>query len=99
MTAMPAGATPGRRGPSTALSEEALLRPEPWVAEALCAETDPDAFFPEKGGSTQEAKRICAACDVAVQCLEYALRTGQEHGIWGGLSRMERRALSRGAAA
>lgn len=99
MTTMPAGATPGGRGAPVAWTEESLLRPEPWVAEALCAETDPDAFFPEKGGSTQEAKRICAACDVAVQCLDYALRTGQEHDIWGGLSRMERRALSGGAAA
>lgn len=99
MTAMPAGATPGRRGPATAWSEESLLRPEPWVADALCAQTDPELFFPEKGGSSDAAKRVCAACDVTEECLTYALRTGQDDGIWGGLSRMERRELSRGAAA
>jgi len=60
---------------------------------ALCAETDPEAFFPEKGGSTREAKRICSGCEVRAQCLEYALAHDERFGIWGGLSERERRRL------
>ena len=44
-----------------------------WQERALCAQTDPEAFFPEKGGSTREAKRICSGCEVRAECLEYAL--------------------------
>ena len=44
-----------------------------WQERALCAQTDPEAFFPEKGGSTREAKRICQSCEVRDECLEYAL--------------------------
>lgn len=72
---------------------------EPWVEEAVCAQTDPDAFFPEKGGSTREAKRICLGCDVREQCLRYALDHDERFGIWGGLSERERRRLKRGEAA
>ncbi len=62
-----------------------------WRLEALCAETDPEAFFPEKGGSTREAKRVCAGCPVRMQCLEFALAGDERFGIWGGLSERERR--------
>jgi len=68
-----------------------------WQEEALCAQTDPEAFFPEKGGSTREAKRICTGCDVRVECLEYALAKDERFGIWGGLSERERRRLKRAA--
>ncbi|MBB4071504.1 WhiB family transcriptional regulator [Leucobacter sp. OH2974_COT-288] len=68
-----------------------------WQARALCAETDPEAFFPEKGGSTREAKRICEQCEVRAQCLEYALENDERFGIWGGLSERERRKLRRQA--
>ena len=44
-----------------------------WQERSLCAQTDPEAFFPEKGGSTREAKRVCLSCDVRSECLEYAL--------------------------
>ena len=64
-----------------------------WQERALCAQTDPEAFFPEKGGSTREAKRICAGCDVKTQCLEYALTNRIEHGVWGGTSERERRRI------
>ena len=66
-----------------------------WQEQALCAETDPEAFFPEKGGSTREAKRICQACTVRDECLEYALANDERFGIWGGLSERERRRLKR----
>lgn len=64
-----------------------------WQVDALCSETDPEAFFPEKGGSTRQAKAVCAACPVAAECLDYALATGQRFGIWGGVSERKRRAL------
>jgi WhiB family redox-sensing transcriptional regulator len=62
-----------------------------WRLDALCAETDPEAFFPEKGGSTREAKRVCSGCAVRAECLEYALANDERFGIWGGLSERERR--------
>lgn len=68
-----------------------------WQAEALCAQTDPEAFFPEKGGSTRDAKRICTGCQVRAECLEYALQNDERFGIWGGLSERERRKLRRTA--
>jgi WhiB family redox-sensing transcriptional regulator len=68
-----------------------------WQADSLCAQTDPEAFFPEKGGSTRDAKKICASCEVRVQCLEYALANDERFGIWGGLSERERRKLRKRA--
>jgi WhiB family redox-sensing transcriptional regulator len=69
---------------------------EQWQERGLCAQTDPEAFFPEKGGSTREAKRICMGCEVRDRCLEYALAHDERFGIWGGLSERERRRLKRG---
>jgi WhiB family redox-sensing transcriptional regulator len=68
-----------------------------WQERALCAQTDPEAFFPEKGGSTREAKRICLGCEVRSECLEYALAHDERFGIWGGLSERERRKLKKRA--
>ena len=68
-----------------------------WQERALCAQTDPEAFFPEKGGSTREAKRVCMACDVRADCLEYALAKDERFGIWGGLSERERRRVKKRA--
>lgn len=74
------------------LSGEALPE-DPWQDEALCAQTDPDAFFPEQGMSSRDAKSVCAACPVRQECLEYALENDERFGVWGGLSERERRAL------
>jgi len=68
-----------------------------WQERALCAQTDPEAFFPEKGGSTREAKKVCVGCDVRAECLEYALAHDERFGIWGGLSERERRKLKKHA--
>jgi WhiB family redox-sensing transcriptional regulator len=71
-----------------------MITPLPdWMAEGLCAETDPDEFFPEKGGSTKTAKGVCSACDVRQDCLDYAL-SNNERGVWGGMSERERRRLA-----
>jgi WhiB family redox-sensing transcriptional regulator len=67
----------------------------PWQAQALCAQTDPEAFYPDKGGSTREAKAICTNCDVRAQCLSFAMANDERFGIWGGLSERERRRLRR----
>ena len=87
---------PGLR-PATAVDEDD--NPLSWQTDALCAQTDPEAFFPEKGGSTNKAKSICAACPVAAACLDYALANREEYGVWGGKSEPERRGLLRRRAA
>jgi WhiB family redox-sensing transcriptional regulator len=79
-----------RRQPES--DEESQLS---WQTDALCSQTDPEAFFPEKGGSTRDAKRVCSTCDVRAECLEYALQNDERFGIWGGLSERERRKLKR----
>ncbi|HEY4018390.1 MAG TPA: WhiB family transcriptional regulator [Pseudonocardiaceae bacterium] len=76
---------------------EATDEEQEWQERALCAQTDPEAFFPEKGGSTREAKRICLGCEVRSECLEYALEHDERFGIWGGLSERERRKLKKRA--
>ena len=68
-----------------------------WQERSLCAQTDPEAFFPEKGGSTREAKKVCVGCEVRAECLEYALAHDERFGIWGGLSERERRKLKKRA--
>ena len=84
---------PGVRRDIDGVDENTLA----WQTDALCAQTDPEAFFPEKGGSTRDAKRICTSCDVKSECLEYALQNDERFGIWGGLSERERRKLKRRA--
>ena len=77
------------------LVEMFTLRDEEWQDRALCAQTDPEAFFPEKGGSNADAKRTCRACPVRSKCLEYALERNEPFGIWGGMSADERGPLQR----
>ena len=68
-----------------------------WQDRALCAQTDPDAFFPERGASgvAEEAKRVCSRCEVKAECLEYALAHNERFGIWGGMSQRQRRKVKR----
>jgi WhiB family transcriptional regulator, redox-sensing transcriptional regulator len=71
-----------------------------WVHRAKCKDEDPELFFPigtTGPAATQidAAKAICVQCDVRVQCLEWALATAQDAGVWGGMSEDERRALRR----
>lgn len=64
-----------------------------WQDRALCPQTDPEAFHPDRGGSTREAKMVCVGCGVRGECLAYALAHNERFGIWGGLSERERRKL------
>jgi WhiB family redox-sensing transcriptional regulator len=86
-------------------STDALsMADDSWRDAALCRDTDPELFFPI--GSTgfaivaiEEAKQVCGECVVASECLDYALATNQDSGIWGGLSEEERRDIRRQRAA
>jgi WhiB family redox-sensing transcriptional regulator len=69
--------------------------PDDWRDDALCLQFDGDMWFPEKGASPAVAKLLCGRCEVRGECLEFALDTHEEFGIWGGLSTAERRALRR----
>jgi WhiB family transcriptional regulator, redox-sensing transcriptional regulator len=66
-----------------------------WQELALCAQVDPELFFPDKGESSRPAKRVCGACEVRAECLHDALDRGERFGVWGGLSERERRVLER----
>ena len=67
-----------------------------WGERGRCAETDAEAWFPEKGASTRSAKRVClGGCEVREECLTYALLNGERFGVWGGLSERERRQIQR----
>ena len=71
-----------------------------WRNEASCRDVDPDLFFPigTTGIAIEQvdgAKRICASCVVREPCLEFALASNQDAGIWGGLTEDERRTLKR----
>ena len=74
-----------------------LFTPEPWMADAACAQVDPELWFPELGSSGIRAKRICAQCPVAAECREFALEH-RETGIWGGTSERERLEMRREAS-
>ncbi len=75
-----------------------------WRNRSICRDTDPDLFFPV--GTTgqallqiERAKEVCGECPVSSECLEYALETNQDSGIWGGLDEEQRRAIRRQSAA
>lgn len=63
---------------------------EEWLDGALCAQTDPEVFFPDKGGSVQQAKAVCGRCTVRAECLAYALEHDERYGVFGGMSVRER---------
>ena len=76
------------------------IESDEWRRTAACRDTDPDLFFPV--GTTgyalvqiDRAKEVCGECPVKVDCLDYALETNQDSGIWGGTSEEERRTLRR----
>ena len=75
-----------------------------WRRTAACRDTDPDLFFPV--GTTgpaieqiENAKAVCRQCDAQTACLEFAIATNQDSGIWGGTSEEERRKLRKQYAA
>ena len=64
-----------------------------WQQDAVCAQVDPEIFFPEDKRDSRMAKEICKTCPVRLDCLEYAVRNEEHMGVWGGLTAFERRKL------
>jgi WhiB family redox-sensing transcriptional regulator len=91
---------------NTPQGEQPTTRPRrgfDWRHRAACRDEDPELFFPI--GNTgpallqiEDAKTVCRRCPVIDQCLQWALESGQDAGVWGGMSEDERRALKRRAA-
>ncbi|WP_435597109.1 WhiB family transcriptional regulator [Streptomyces anulatus] len=75
--------------PTTTIANDA------WREDALCRQTDPELFHPEVGGTAVPAKQTCMACPVRPDCLDYAIDTRQQWGIWGGVGQKELRRLIR----
>lgn len=79
------------------------MRFEPWRAEAACRNKPPRLFFPpsedpysrQRNSLYDYARMICAGCPVREACLDFALRSREQHGLWGGLAPEERRQLLR----
>jgi WhiB family redox-sensing transcriptional regulator len=68
-----------------------------WRMRALCAEVDPELFFPEPGGPVQAAVAVCRRCPVQERCLEWALDSNERFGIWGGATEQQRVLMRRDA--
>ena len=64
-----------------------------WKRDGLCAQTDPELFFPEKGGSVDAARSVCRACPVRTECLDHALDNPDLDGVWGGTSPRQRKRI------
>lgn len=87
---------PAKSGHTVINSADPSLKPkleENWQDGANCLGVDPDIFFPERGASVVEAKKVCRGCVVKEQCLEFALQNSEKFGIWGGLSERQRRTI------
>lgn len=94
---------PGRKPTASTEQVESIastvlgLEPEEgqlaWQERSLCSQTDPEAFYAEKGENTRDAKKMCAGCEVVPECLEYALANNERFGVWGGKSERERRKI------
>jgi hypothetical protein len=76
---------PGCRSLATLLTPRAATLTDDEQMQALCAQADPDTWFPEKGGNPSAAQRICAGCPIRERCLEVALENGETQGVWGGM--------------
>lgn len=70
-----------------------------WRWHALCAQVDPELFYPEpKRATTNQARRVCMLCPVRSECLADALARDERFGVWGGTSEKQRRKLQAGAS-
>lgn len=89
------GDTPEEPTPTTHPGGADMMR---WQEQAACAGVGWWLFFPEQGHSDdgRAARQVCNNCPVRQECLDFALRTGQEDGVWGGVTAWDRRALTGG---
>jgi WhiB family redox-sensing transcriptional regulator len=74
-----------------------VIIPETWIADALCAQVGGDDHFPAKTDTeaARRALKVCRRCEVAEQCLQYALQHNETRGVWGGKSAQQRRRMRR----
>lgn len=81
--------------PDTMNDLAGLVTGTEWPSRALCAQVDPELFFPEKGDhtSSKQAKTVCRRCQVQQECLAAALEQREMYGVWGGTSEKDRRSL------
>jgi WhiB family transcriptional regulator, redox-sensing transcriptional regulator len=94
------GVVCGRNSPMTSRYAEEGVDTMDWRHIAACREVDPELFFPIGNSGPallqiEEAKQVCRRCSVLDECLRWAIDSGQDAGVWGGLSEDERRALKR----
>lgn len=75
--------------------ERSTAPDDAWRRHASCRGAGPELFFPTKGEPAPEAKAVCQACPVAAACLDFAISSGEETGIWGGMSERQRREVAR----
>lgn len=75
------------------MSAYELVRPPAWMEQALCTQTDPEAFFPERGCSARPALATCHGCPVEAECLAHAIANDERDGVWGGVTERHRRAM------
>jgi hypothetical protein len=75
-----------------------IIAPPAWTTDALCAQVDPELFYPETGAPNRDAKRVCGGCNVRAECLAYAIAHRERFGVWGGTTERERRRLRRAPA-
>lgn len=66
-----------------------------WRDAAACRDSDVNLFYPPTGKTAGPAQRVCSGCIVRAACLEHALNVGEAHGVWGGKTEEERRAIRR----
>jgi WhiB family transcriptional regulator, redox-sensing transcriptional regulator len=103
MTAFPATASPTAGQPlmgQSAMGQSATAGEADWRELSVCRQEDPELFFPLVPAGPglaqiERAKAVCARCQVRAECLQFAMETVQDHGVWGGTSEEERRALRR----
>jgi WhiB family transcriptional regulator, redox-sensing transcriptional regulator len=62
-----------------------------WQQDARCAETDPEAFFPDLYSQSKFARQVCAECPVRRECYDYAIEIKADYGVWGGVDFTVRR--------
>ena len=66
-----------------------------WMDDALCRQVDLELFFPDGGGRSATARKVCKKCEVTAQCLDFALGFPSMVGIWGGTTEKQRRKLTK----
>lgn len=66
-----------------------------WMAQGNCRRVGPGVMYPDNGAGVARAKKVCSDCSVKSPCLDYAIATRQNHGVWGGCSERQRRKIIR----